>query len=508
MATTIENKSNSVGQEEEINLLRDHFKDDIRILSSIGQFSHILKIRADQYDVSLTLQLNESYPNKLPEIIITAPRLTPDQILLVQKLLQSYSETLLNQPMILLIYLRLLKWFDENNIQTLTVNTNNISNNTPIPRSPTNGKLVSPMASINNHNKISHSDEHNHEEIKKSSMKTADDVLSHIEWDSRLDKRFIRVGYIDHFLGLQERPFNDFDFKTDLSTISDRHTNILAIPKHRIQYFKYANEIIWDKKSRIDLIFGSTGSQQTIDDVIKRHENLIETKTSQDEKITDVDHHLPTKRYLTLTDGLHKPNYKISIPINDSSLISNYIAYREHLLSTYPSLFSSSSSHILSIDPHHLHLTLLTLRLESSLQIEQCILALKRIQEEIHYHCSYPERICLEFHGIDTFYSKTLFIKCQQNNRLDNLRTLIIERLYEQQQKQKVNDIFFAGNYQEFIPHIIMFKSKRKFSSIYQNETNDMYFGKQFVNALQLSSIGTSENEPQTYHCIFKLDLS
>ncbi|CAF3997892.1 unnamed protein product, partial [Rotaria sp. Silwood1] len=144
-------------------------------------------------------------------------------------------------------------------------------------------------------------------------------------------------------------------------------------------------EIIWDKKSRIDSLFGSTGSQQTIDDIIKRHENLVETKNSQDEKITDIDHNLPTKRYLTLTDGLYKPNYLISIPINDSSLISHYIAYREHLLSTYPSIFSSSSSHILSIDPHHLHLTLLTLHLKTTLQIEQCILALKRIQEEIHY---------------------------------------------------------------------------------------------------------------------------
>jgi hypothetical protein len=59
MATTIENKSTSDEQEEEeINSLRDYFKDNIRILSSIGQFSYILKIRADQYDVSLTLQLD------------------------------------------------------------------------------------------------------------------------------------------------------------------------------------------------------------------------------------------------------------------------------------------------------------------------------------------------------------------------------------------------------------------------------------------------------------------
>ena len=106
-------------------------------------------------------------------------------------------------------------------------------------------------------------------------MKTAEDVISRIEWDERLDRRFFRVGYIDRFLGLQEKSFTDFDFKVDLSTVSDRHSNILAIPKHRIQYFKYNNEIIWDKDTRTDLVFGSTGNQETIYDVIKRHEHLM-----------------------------------------------------------------------------------------------------------------------------------------------------------------------------------------------------------------------------------------
>ena len=101
-----------------------------------------------------------------------------------------------------------------------------------------------------------------------------------------------------------------------------------------------------------------------------------------------------------------------------------------------------------------------------------------------------------------------MFIKCQENIRLENLRTLIIERLCEQKQKQKMNEIFFAGNYQEFIPHIILFKSKRKFSSVYQNENMNIHFGKQFIEELQLSSIGTNENEQQRNQCIFKLDLS
>jgi hypothetical protein len=61
MANTSENKSNSDDQQEEIKSLRDHFKDNIRILSSIGQFSYILKIRTEQYDVSLTLQLDSMH---------------------------------------------------------------------------------------------------------------------------------------------------------------------------------------------------------------------------------------------------------------------------------------------------------------------------------------------------------------------------------------------------------------------------------------------------------------
>ncbi len=167
--------------------------------------------------------------------------------------------------MILLIYSRLLQWFSENNIQSFNTNSST-------PRSPINAPIITV--------KSSQPDDYDNEQLKKSSMKTADDVISRVEWDDRLDKRYFRVGYIDRFLGLQEKSFMDFDFKVDLSTISDRHSNILAIPKHRIQYFKYNNEIIWDKETRTDLMFGSTGNQETIYDVIKRHENLMENNHS------------------------------------------------------------------------------------------------------------------------------------------------------------------------------------------------------------------------------------
>jgi 2'-5' RNA ligase len=186
-------------------------------------------------------------------------------------------------------------------------------------------------------------------------------------------------------------------------------------------------------------------------------------------------------------------------------LITNYIAIREHLLSSYPSLFSTRTD---SPDPPHLHLTLLTLCIEATSQIEQCKMALKRFQEEIRYNCSYPEPLSLEFHGLDTFYDKVLYVKCKPNQRLEHLRTLIVERFCEEQQKQNLNDVFFAGNYFEFIPHITLLKCKRKFSSIGQNENKEINFGKQMIDSLQLCSIGKNEYEENKNTCVFKLDLN
>ena len=223
--------------------------------------------------------------------------------------------------------------------------------------------------------------------------------------------------------------------------------------------------------------------------------SLLSARTTPDETTVD-----PTPRYLTLTDGAYKPNYYLSIPITDSTLIANYNAYRDQLLSSYPSFFTSR--------PSHLHLTLLTLHIESPSHIEQCTTLLKRLQEEIRYHCSYPDRLCLEFDGIDTFYDKVLFVKCRQNRRLEHLRTLIVERFSEQQQQQKSTGLYLAGNYCEFIPHMTLLKCKRKFSTVGQNERRDAFFGQQTINSIQLSSIGRTEHADEPHPCVFKLDLS
>ncbi|KAM9353481.1 leukocyte receptor cluster member 9 [Symphorus nematophorus] len=92
---------------------------------------------------------------------------------------------------------------------------------------------------------------------KKPRMRTADDVISRILWDPSVDASEFVVGYVDRFLGVLERPFNDFNWDTNPCDCD--YSTELALPRHRIQYFSYRGHRIWDRHSRTDRVFGSTG---------------------------------------------------------------------------------------------------------------------------------------------------------------------------------------------------------------------------------------------------------
>ena len=64
---------------------------------------------------------------------------------------------------------------------------------------------------------------------KKMSMKTAEDVIKRIMWDSNLHADDFSVGYLDRFLGVLEKSFGAFSWE-DLASVD---CTVLAIPKHR-----------------------------------------------------------------------------------------------------------------------------------------------------------------------------------------------------------------------------------------------------------------------------------
>ena len=109
---------------------------------------------------------------------------------------------------------------------------------------------------------------------KKPPMKTATDVINRIQWDEKLHPEDFTVGYLDRFLGVIENSYSSFNWE-DITLVDE---SILAIPRHRIQYFKYHDEIVWNKNNRLDTVFGSTGSKQTILDIIEKpeHKEVLE----------------------------------------------------------------------------------------------------------------------------------------------------------------------------------------------------------------------------------------
>lgn len=89
---------------------------------------------------------------------------------------------------------------------------------------------------------------------KKPALRTAADVIRRIRWDPRLDPADFSVGYTDRFLGVQEEPFCAFCWDQPLAALGP---GVLAVPQHRICYFRFRGLLVWDRASRTDLIFGS-----------------------------------------------------------------------------------------------------------------------------------------------------------------------------------------------------------------------------------------------------------
>lgn len=110
--------------------------------------------------------------------------------------------------------------------------------------------------------------------MKKESMRTANDVISRIRWDPALPTEKFTIGYLDRFVGIIEKPFSAFSWE-DLATVAP---DVLAVPEHRIQYFKYLDVMVWDKTKMLDNMFGTRGGKR-IQDVILAYSDHVPVGT-------------------------------------------------------------------------------------------------------------------------------------------------------------------------------------------------------------------------------------
>lgn len=274
---------------------------------------------------------------------------------------------------------------------------------------------------------------------KKSSMKTAGDVVNRIQWDEEIEKQFVTVGYLDRFLGLKECAFNTFDW----GDIVLADIGSLAIPEHRISYFKYKNELVWDKNSRLDNVFGSTGSNVTIYDVINRlkEKSFVQDDDASTEEVNRVGR--------VRNNGTHRenhPNYFISIPINASTIQKNFNFLKSELVK------SNSNLEELIVPEPSLHLTLCTLKIENQEELEKTQQVMKTLASDSEFVGKHFP-IKLKFQGIGEFYNKVMFLKCHSDDldKLANIRSTVLEKLAQL-------EISTAGNYYDFQPHLTVFK--------------------------------------------------
>ena len=283
-------------------------------------------------------------------------------------------------------------------------------------------------------------------EEKKGSMRTAADVISRVRWDPALPTEKFTIGYLDRFVGIIEKPFNVFSWE-NLATVAP---DVLAVPEHRIQYFKYLDEVVWDKMKQLDNVFGSRGGKLIQDvilayssDVTENCENkkVRKVKDSVSQRASKRDRNEPVTRYMQ-----ERPTHFVCIRVTDQELVSHVERIHGHVTNHSPHLADSCSPLTA------LHVTICMLQIKTSSQMDT---AKKVMENTKQFFVQYiPKSTDLEFSGVDHFNDRVLYGKVVHNTALDRLSFLLIERFQDAGLKT-------PGNHDKYTPHMTLAKLSR-----------------------------------------------
>ena len=330
---------------------------------------------------------------------------------------------------------------------------------------------------------------------KKSSMKTADDVIKRIQWDPHLCSEHFLVGYLDRFLGIQEKYFSAFSWE-DLASVD---YDTLAVPKHRIQYFKYKNIVIWDKNTRLDNVFGSTGSGITVIDVVTKEEAIaaaaaatVGQPTTKTTPYDDDDYEDTDDEDDDVTIKLTDDNKRSKEESSDSAAAVAAEPYwgekqrPTHFLAlriTNPDVRSAvKKAHgiIEEIEPIYkaccigeskLHVTLCCLGLDTEEQVARCVKVLHSAQSELQ--AMKPTDIELKFEDTDSFFLNTVYAKVECEDSLYDFVNHIVWTLMDA--GIQIRNVF------DFVPHMTIMKFSREL----QRETHTKYVDPRVFEALK-----------------------
>uniref|UniRef100_H3AYG4 Leukocyte receptor cluster member 9 n=2 Tax=Latimeria chalumnae TaxID=7897 RepID=H3AYG4_LATCH len=334
---------------------------------------------------------------------------------------------------------------------------------------------------------------------KKPPMKTAEDVIHRLQWDAGLPKGAFSVGYLDRFLGIIEKPFEAFSWE-DLASVD--HT-VLAVPKHRIQYFKYKERVVWEKATRTDHVFGSTGGGMTILDIVDGYDTWVATQgqaelppcAKEPEAAEATEAELVPEAAASSDDEeggggpgatlvKRRPNHFVAVRLSSEEFRTAVKEVQNHLLKKTPVLAECC------VPPSSLHLTLCLLRLDSAPEFNAAFGVLGTMKAECQRLL--PPAAILKFSGLHDFQGKVLYVAPDAAPELVRLAQTL-DRLFSEQGLAVTRPPDYANL------HVTVAKLPKGFSQEHPDVLlrSDLYrdcpvqdFGCQLVDSLSLCFAG------------------
>ncbi len=314
-------------------------------------------------------------------------------------------------------------------------------------------------------------------EIKKSSMRTASDVISRILWDPDIKSEDCTIGYLDRFVGIIEKPFAAFSWE-DIATVAN---NVLAIPKHRIQYFKFRDEIVWDKRTQTDNVFGSRGGK-LIQDVIRDYKDTMPSQDGGKEAskaVVEVSSVSTSVR----RGQQDRPTHFVCIRVTNEETLANVKKIQDHIVDQCPDLADAC------LPLTALHVTVCMVQLETASHFETVKTVLENCKRCFVQFL--PRCASLIFSGVDNFRDRLLYAKVSPNPALDKFSSFLIESF-------KGAGLKTPGNHAKFTPHMTLVKMsrpmQRELHTIIINPAmythfSSMDIGKQYVKSIHICSM-------------------
>lgn len=305
---------------------------------------------------------------------------------------------------------------------------------------------------------------------KKPPLKTAGDVRKRIQWDPELQEEHFIVGYLDRFSGVVEKPFTSFTWE-HLSLVD---LDQLAVPQHRIQYYKYKDVKVWDKNDRLDLVFGSAGGNTTIREVIQRVEEELAEKRrrcSSDDDSEDDDDAVVVLGECESTSGKGlnsiisqgqslkgeplRASHFFCIRVNDEEVRRRVALVQESVVQEDPVLRSCVMPGEL------LHITLAMVKLDSFQAIHEAGNLLEELREKLKAVFAAPlesgvasSSRKVRAHGLSTFGARVLYSKLEVPEFFTSAVDLLRDGL------RKVDGATVTNNF-DFVPHMTLLKVNR-----------------------------------------------